>query len=97
MAKTKKNDPKTYAAKTPDGRTVRCTVPESDNREWPELLVEAVRETISPKAVVSIVAHLQAASTKDANVDRQVAWFADTLRAMIDADEFNHLGDELGL
>ncbi len=97
MARTKKNEPKTHEAKTADGRTVRCTVPESENREWPELLVEAVRETISPKAVVSIVAHLQAASTKDVAVDAQIAWFANSLRTMVDADEFDRLGDELGL
>jgi len=97
MAKTKKNDPKTYAAKTPDGRTVRCTVPESDNREWPELLDEAIRETLSPEAVAAIAAYLQPCSTKNASVNRQVAWFADRLVAILGAAEFRGLMDELGL
>jgi len=98
MAKTtKKHDPKTYAAKTPDGRTVRCTVPESDNREWSDLLVEAIRETLSPEAVVSIAAHLQAARTNDPKTDQQVGWFANLLATMVGPDEYSRICRELGL
>ena len=97
MAKATKNDPKTYEAKMPDGRTVRVTVPESDNREWPELLAEAIREVLSPEAVAAIAAHLLAAKTNSSQINRQVAWFTDHLIQMLGVNEYPRLCERLGL
>ena len=84
---------KTYAAKLPDGRTVRCTVPENDEGD----LFSAVREQLSPEAVAAIAAHLLAAKTNNAQVDKQVAWFTDALIKMLGTGEYTHLCEGLGL
>ena len=98
MTTKKTNAIKTYEAKMPDGRTVRCTVPESDNREWPELLAEAIRETLSPEAVAAIVAYLQPAKTNDESVNRELGWFALELVDLLGGyDEQSQLAEELGL
>jgi hypothetical protein len=69
--------PKTYKHKRPDGSIVRITVPEDSKPE--ELLIDALRDNLSPKAVAAIAFWLQPASTNDENVNREVRWFAEQL------------------
>jgi hypothetical protein len=87
--------PKTYSANTSDGRTVKVTVPEDPKPE--ELLDDALRDNLSPEAIAVIVAYLQPARSKDAAADRQVRWFSDRLVALLGADQFRRMQDELGL
>jgi hypothetical protein len=87
--------PKTYPAKTRDGSTVRVTIPEDPKPE--ELLDDALRENLSPEAIAVIVAYLQPARSKDATADQQVRWFSDRLVALLGADQFRRLQDELGV
>ena len=62
-----------------------------------------LRDNLSPEAVVAIIAFLQpAGSYRPANEEgaaalKQVAWFAETLRELVPAQERNRLMDELGL
>jgi hypothetical protein len=84
----------TYKHKTPDGKTVRVTVPENDESE----LFEAVREQLSPHAVASIVSHLQGAQTNNHDVDRQVHWFTEELVKLLGGyKQQARLAEELGL
>ncbi|MCG3181861.1 MAG: hypothetical protein BIFFINMI_04296 [Phycisphaerae bacterium] len=68
---------KTYAAKMPDGRTVRCTVPEDPTPD--EVLFDAIKDNFSPQAVAAMAACLQAANTKNRRVNQQLTWFAGEL------------------
>lgn len=88
--------PKTYLHKRPNGSMVRVTVPEDPKPE--ALLVDALRESLSPEAVAAIASWLQPASTNDENVDREVRWFAEQLaQALGGWDQQNRLAEELGL
>ena len=64
---------------------------------------KVIRDNLSPEAVATLIAFLQpAAFYKPANNDalqalRQVEWLADTLTAMLGAEEHNRLMEELGL
>lgn len=73
------------------------SVPESENREYDDLLVEAVRGCMSPRAVAAVAAWLQPARTKDQDVNRQIDWLREKLIDMLGVKEFNDLCDELGL
>ena len=91
----KRKRPKTYEADAGD-RKVRVTVPEDPKPE--DMLADAVRDNLSPKAVATIVAYLQSASTNDADVDAQVAWFAEQLvEALGGYEAQNRLAEEVGL
>ncbi|MCG3181447.1 MAG: hypothetical protein BIFFINMI_03843 [Phycisphaerae bacterium] len=72
-----KASPKTYAAKLPDGRTLRCTVPEDPTPD--EILFDAIKDNFSPQAVAAMAAYLQAANTKNRRVNQQLTWFAGEL------------------
>lgn len=86
---------KTYPA-TINGRRVRVTIPEDPTPE--EVLRDALRANLSPAAVAAIAAYLQPAHTKDASVNRQLAWFQDLLVEALGGDEaFNRIADEVGL
>ena len=86
---------KTYEA-TVDGRKIRCTVPEDPRPE--EILVEALRDCLTPEAITTIAAHLSAARTRHAEVNRQVAWFTDLLVHMLGGpSQYNRLMEEVGL
>lgn len=87
--------PKTYPMTRSDGTTVRVTVP--DDPMPHEMLVDAIRDNLSPEAAAVIVAYLQPVKTNDAAVDRQVRWFSDVLRQTIGADQCNRLCEQLGL
>jgi hypothetical protein len=88
--------PKTYKHKRPDGSVVRITVPEDPKPE--ELLIDALRDNLSPKAVAAIASWLQPASITDENVDREVRWFSEQLAQVLGGwDQQNRLAEELGL
>ena len=88
--------PKTYLHKRPDGSTVRVSVPEDPKPE--ELLIDALRDNLSPEAVAAIASWLQPARTNDENVDREVRWFAEQLaQALGGWDQQSRLAEELGL
>ena len=98
---TKQNNPKhdaqtkTYAA-TVDGRQIRCTVPEDPKPE--EILVDALRDCLTPEAITTIAAHLAAARTRHAEVNRQVAWFNELLIQTLGGyPQYNRLLEEVGL
>jgi hypothetical protein len=77
-----------------NGKTVWATVPENEAQD---VLGDAVRDSLSPKAVAAIAAHLFAASTKDSGVNKEIRWFADRLLSLVGVDEYNRLMDEVGL
>jgi len=86
---------KTYEAKI-DGRRRRVTVPSDPDPR--ELLVDAIRDSLSPQAVAAIAAFLQPARTRSDDVDKQIRWFADLLTEAIGgSDTMNDLCDEVGL
>lgn len=90
------NKPKTYKHTRRDGTTVRVTVP--DDPKPQEMLIDAIRDNLSPEAVAAIVSWLQPARTNDQNVDREVRWFAKQLaQALGGWDQQNRLAEELGL
>ena len=60
-------------------------------------LPDALRDNLSPEAVVAIAAHLGSVTTNDASVNREAAWFREFLVEMIGVTEFDRIGDELGL
>ena len=88
--------PKTYKHARPDGTIVRVTVPEDPKPE--ELLIDALRENLSPHAVAAIASWLQPATVADASVNQEIGWFRGVL---IDAlggyEQQNRLAEELGL
>ncbi|MBI1338068.1 MAG: hypothetical protein GC164_14065 [Phycisphaera sp.] len=75
---------------------VRVSVPENPKPE--ELLIDALRENLSPEAVAAIHAWLQPASTKHANINTELEWFRTLLRNTVGGtDAMNRLMDEVGL
>lgn len=87
--------PKAYEITRNDGRKVRVTVPENTSEK--QALLDAVRDNLSPEAVVLIHAYLASASCKVATVNREVRWFADELINMVGVDEYNRMLEEIGL
>ena len=84
----KREKPKTYPHKMPDGRTIRVTIPLPPTAE--EQLEDALltlREELAPETVAVIASMLKLARTDDENVDRQVAWLAGRLTAMVGGDD----------
>jgi len=91
----KRKRPRTYEADAGD-RKVRVTVPEAPKPE--DVLVDAMRDNLSPKAVATIVAFLQPVQTNDHDVDEQVRWFAERLvEALGGYEAQNRLAEEVGL
>jgi hypothetical protein len=82
---------KTYDA----GQGRRVTVPENPKPE--DLLMDAVRENFSPAAVAAMAAYLQAAKTKDRQVNAQLTWFVEKLIGEVGFAGYDHLIGELGL
>lgn len=76
-----------------DGKPIRVTVPEDDRPN----LFEVIREHLSPQAVAGIAAHLRAASTKEASVNREMMWFTEQLVSLLGASQYNRLIEEIGL
>jgi hypothetical protein len=92
----KKTNAKNAKVKTYDaGEGRRVTVPEDPKPE--ELLMDAVRENFSPAAVAAMAAYLQAANTKDRQVNEQLQWFVEKLIGEVGFAGYDHLMGELGL
>ena len=86
---------KTYEAKA-GGKKARVTIPE--NPDPAEVLVDAIKDNLSPAAVATIIAYLQPTRVKDAKVQREVEWFSGKLVEAIGGDAaFSQLCDEVGL
>ena len=93
MAKRKKI--KTYAT-TVDGKKVRVTVPE--NPDPVQVMVDAIKDNISPAAVAVAIAYLQPVKVKDKTVQREVEWFSEKLVEAVGGNAaLNQLMDEVGL
>lgn len=87
---------KTYTHVRADGSTVRVTVPEDPRPE--ELLIDALRDNLSPEAVTVISAYLQPACCRDAKVSREVQWFQEiVIQALGGPEQFNRIAEEIGL
>ena len=83
----------TYEAEI-NGRTVRVTVPENETQDV--LLEDAIRDAISPEAVVAIASNLAGAKTKDARVNQEVRWFCERLISMVGTEQYNAILEEIG-
>ena len=82
----------------PDGTTVRITVPDDPNPK--DLLIDAIRENLSPEAVCLIAAKLQPCYGKGEagrKAERECGWFAEMLIYELGTSEYERLCDELGL
>ena len=86
----KTTNPKTYEATMPDGRKVRCTVPESPEAAYEgdadEVLGDVLRDSFSPQAVAAMANALRVQLNRgipDARVRRQVRYMADLLVAQL--------------
>ena len=78
------------------GRKVGVTVPDDPKTE--ELLIDALRENLSPHAVAAIAAYLQPIGTLDARVLAEIRWFRELLARLVGGDdELNRLCEEVGL
>ena len=66
--------------------------------EAKEVLLDVLKDNLSPEAVAVIATWLQPAHCGDEQVDRQVRWFAEQLVEALGGDDaFNRVCDELGL
>ena len=81
---------------TVDGRKVAVTVPE--NPDPVQVMVDAIKDNLSPQAVAAIIAYLQPAKTKDAKINREIEWFSEKLVEAVGGNAaLNQLMDEVGL
>ena len=88
----KRKKPATYEADAGD-RKVRVTVPEDPEPE--DVLADAIRDNLSPKAVATVVAFLRTVRTDDGDVDDEVRWFAEHLTELLGGgDAQNRLADQ---
>ena len=91
----KRKRPKTYEADE-GNRKVRVTVPEDPKPE--DVLLDALRDSLSPQAIATIVAFLQPVRTNAPEVDEQVGWFAERLVEAVGGYEAqSRLAEEVGL
>jgi len=67
------------------------------HREATDALIEALRENLSPEAVVAIACYLQGAKTKDEKVNREVGWFHQFLVEFLGVEEYNRMLEDLCL
>jgi len=94
MKRTRTETGKTFEVEV-GGKKRRVTVPDDPRPE--DILLDALRETLSPQAVAAIAAHLHGiVRTKDEKVNREVAWFTEQLLEIL-GDRYNGLCDEIGL
>ena len=79
-----------------EGRKTRVSVP--SNEAASTALADALRDNLSPEAVVGIAACIVSADLiKKADVRKQVCWFRDFLVEMVGVDEYNRMIEEIGL
>jgi hypothetical protein len=95
------DNPKTYKHTRPDGTTVRVTVPDDPKPE--EMLIDSIRDNLSPHAVALIAAKLQVSYCGGKRNDEMIAaeqqcqWFTARLIEMLGNNQFNQLCEELGV
>ena len=66
--------------------------------EMEDILRDALRDNLSPEAVVGIAACIVSADLiKKPDVRKQVCWFRDLLIGMVGVDEYNRMLEEIGL
>ena len=81
---------------TMDGRKVAVTVPE--NPDPVQVMVDAIKDNVSPQAVATIIAYLQPVKVKDKTVQREIEWFSGKLVEAVGGNAaLNQLMDEVGL
>lgn len=73
--------------------TPATSTPHRDDAE----LFEHLREQLSPEAIVGIAAWLQPATTNNAEVNREIAWFQGQLVQMVGTTQYNRLAEDLNL
>ena len=62
------------------------------------ILIDTLKDNLSPEAIAVIAAYLQPARCDDEQVDRQVRWFvAQLVEALGKDDAFNRICEKLGL
>ena len=84
----KREKPKTYPHRLPDGRTVRVTIPPAPTaQEQLEDALFTLREELSPETVAVIASMLKLARTDSEDTNRQVAWLAGKLTEMVGGDD----------
>ncbi|MCK4626269.1 MAG: hypothetical protein KAV00_13205 [Phycisphaerae bacterium] len=90
-----KRKAKTYEAEH-KGRKTRVTVPPNTDAE--NDIADAMQDNFGPGSLAAIAAFLDAATTKNDEVNRQIAWFVEQLIKMVGGDAaMNRLCDEVGL
>ena len=63
-----------------------------------QVLFDALKDNLSPRAVAAVVAYLQPANTNNPEVNRQLRWLSDRLTELVGGSEqLDRLTDELGL
>ena len=78
------------------GKKVKVTVPE--NPDPTEVMIEAIKDNLSPAAVATIIAYLQPARVKDKAIQREIEWFSEKLMEAVGGNAaLNQLMDEVGL
>ena len=79
-----------------EGRKARVSIPESEAAS--ATLAAAIRDNLSPEAVVGIAACIVSADMiKKADVRKQVICFREFLVQMIGVQEYNRMLEEIGL
>ena len=62
-----------------------------------ESMADAIKDSLSPEAVVAIAAHLQSARVRDEKVNAEIGFFHDFLFSLIGVDQYNRIVDEIGV
>jgi len=63
-----------------------------------QVLLDAIRDNMSPQACAAMVMYLQGANTKNAAVNREVQWFAGELANLVGGgDALLNLANEIGI
>jgi len=81
-----------------EGRKARVTVPDEAEALAYEALKDAIRENLTPEAVVGAAACMVGIdSIKDKGVRQQVQWFQNMLINTVGVEAYNRMLEEIGL
>lgn len=95
MEQTQNETPETHDAEV---RAMKRRVSAAEDVKGEDVLVDALRDNLSPHAVAAIAAYLQPVRTLDHDVEDQVVWFRELLTTVVGGtDQMNRLCDEAGL
>jgi hypothetical protein len=88
---------RTYEA-TFRGRKTRVTIPDRQEPDPTQVMLDAIKDCLTPEAVAAVVSCLRINRTNNKDVDGQVHWFAEELtKALGGHEEQSRLAEELGL